>query len=73
MCCSIGVLYVFVYVIDEDDDSEEFDYNIDKPFKSSLELTFPVVCIDWMESGYDRMGEMTICCVDYVELKEFNK
>ena len=58
---------------DPDDDSEEFDYSIDKPFKSSFELEFPIVCIDWMEVGYDRTGEMTICCVDYVELKEFNK
>ena len=57
---------------DPDDDSEEYDYSIDKPFKSSMDLTFPVVCINWMESTWDRQGDMAICCVDYVEYKEFD-
>ena len=58
---------------DPDDDSEEFDYSINKPFKSLLDLTFPIICVSWMETGYDRMGEMAICAIDYVELKEFDK
>ena len=62
---------------DEDEEGNEIeDYQIyeEVPLKSSFELSYPCICINWIESSYDRMsGNNGICCVDYVELKEFDK
>jgi hypothetical protein len=60
---------------DEDEDGneiEECQIFEDKPLKSSIELTYPCICVQWIRSDRDRLGTNSICAIDYVELKEFN-
>lgn len=56
---------------DEDENGVEFDEDI--PLKSTMNLTYPCICVNWLESCMDRMGKSAICAIDYVELKEFGK
>ena len=58
---------------DEDENGDEIDIEIDAdtPLKSAIDLTYPCVCVNWLESGYDRYSSTGICAIDYVELKDF--
>lgn len=56
---------------DEDENGVEFDEDI--PLKSTINLTYPCICVNWLESCMDRMGKSAICAIDYVELGEFKK
>ncbi len=42
-----------------------------KPTNDLFNLAYPVVAVVWIESSYDRMGDTGVCCVDFVEKKEF--
>lgn len=57
---------------DEDDNGDEIDteFGEDTPLESSLTLTYPCVCVTWIESCYDRTSG-AVCGVDYVQLTEF--
>ena len=60
---------------DEDENGNEIDVEFDEdiPLKSTIDLTYPCVCVNWIKSDMDRMGKTSICAIDYVELKEFGK
>lgn len=57
---------------DYDDEKDISEIKEDIPLKSLFDLTYPCICVNWFKSGYDRLGENSICAIDYVELKEFN-
>jgi hypothetical protein len=60
----------------EYDSSKETDdmYSpIDKdyPEKTREDITYPCVLCSWMESSFDRFGDNSIICVEFVTLKDF--
>ena len=61
----------FGYEIPIGEDNEDDDYDFKKSLKSAIELNYPAICVNWIESGYNRGSKEAICAVDYVELKEF--
>lgn len=58
---------------DEDENGNKIFIKIDEdtPLKSTVNITYPCVCVSWIASGYDRLGSSSICAIDYVELKDF--
>jgi hypothetical protein len=77
-CREDNILLAFGYEHEEDifeDDKECYCTNpltaTNKPSKNLLDLQYPVVAVIWIESDYDRIGKCGICCVDFVEKKEF--
>ena len=69
LICAFG--YQDATELEQNDDN--WDYNINNPLESLIELTYPVICINWLESGMDGRGNKgSVCCVDYVEYKEFD-
>jgi hypothetical protein len=58
---------------DESDEKECYN-NLslnNKPTKDLLSLTYPIIAVVWIDSSFDRMGDTGVCCVDFVEKKEF--
>lgn len=69
------------YDVDEDGNEIDEDGNIMPPLsRESLkisedwkeEMTFPLVFVGWLDSGFDRFGSVRMSFSEFVSLKEFN-
>ena len=80
-----SILQAFGYQHDydyEDKFTDEEDYKecvneLSETTKPSTnlfpELEYPLIAVVWIESDHDRSGPCGICCVDFIEKKEFDK
>lgn len=64
------LLEAFGYELAENDE-EYVTPSLDNPPESLLDLTFPVVCVSWIESDSDRHGPASVLFVEYVSLADF--
>ena len=69
-CCSPGQFT-------DEEDYKECVNELSETTKPSTnlfpELEYPLIAVVWIESDHDRSGPCGICCVDFIEKKEFDK